>query len=68
MNHETIVIEGMSCGGCVNSVRKALERLEVNVVEVTIGTATVEYDPAATSRETLVEAIVDAGFDVPAVE
>jgi copper chaperone len=63
---ETIRIEGMSCGGCVNSVKRALERLPLEAVEVEIGSATVEYDDSKTSHDAIVEAIEDAGYDVRA--
>jgi copper chaperone len=63
---ETIKIDGMSCGGCVNSVKRALERLPVEVIDVEIGSAVVEYDESATGHDAIVEAIEDAGFEVPA--
>jgi copper chaperone len=63
---ETIAIDGMTCGGCVASVKRALERLPVANVEVEIGSATVEYDEARINHEAVVNAIVDAGFDVSA--
>lgn len=61
-------IEGMSCGGCVRSVRTALEAITgVHAVEVSLelGRAEVELDPELTSRTALVGAIEGAGFDVP---
>lgn len=66
MKKETIQIEGMSCGHCVQSVRDALEVLPLTVEDVQIGTATVRYDPAQTNHDTIVEAIEDVGFVVPA--
>ncbi|MBS1911478.1 MAG: heavy-metal-associated domain-containing protein [Bacteroidetes bacterium] len=61
---ERIEIGGMSCGGCVNSVRKALDRLPLERKEVEIGSATVEYDEATIGHEAIVAAILDAGFEV----
>jgi len=66
MKEETIRIDGMSCGGCVASVTKALARLPLERdADVQIGSARVAYDEAELSRATIIEAIEDAGFDVP---
>lgn len=62
---ETIEIEGMSCGHCVQAVKRALEQTEgVEVHEVTIGSACVSYDPDEPVRPAVVQAIEDAGFNV----
>jgi copper chaperone len=63
---ETITISGMSCGGCVASVQKALARIGVERADVEVGSATVEYDESKVTHDTVVEAIEDAGFDVVA--
>jgi copper ion binding protein len=58
-------ISGMSCGHCVNAVKSALQELDgVDVRKVEIGSATVDYDPARTSRDAIEGAIVDAGYQV----
>jgi copper ion binding protein len=58
-------ISGMSCGHCVNAVKSALQELDgVDVRKVEIGSATVDYDPARTSRDAIVGAIEDAGYQV----
>ena len=63
MQRISIPIAGMSCGGCVATVRKALTQLAgVPVDEVAVGTATVSFDPAVTSLEALRAAITRAGF------
>ncbi|MEO8451613.1 MAG: heavy-metal-associated domain-containing protein [Gemmatimonadota bacterium] len=63
MQRISIPIAGMSCGGCVAGVRKALTQLPgVQVEEVKIGVATVTFDPAVTSPEALRAAIVGAGY------
>ena len=60
-------VEGMSCDGCVSSVEKALRRLD-GVIEASADLdaeqATVTIDPATIGRDTLAQAIEDAGFDV----
>ena len=53
----------MSCGHCVTSVKRALGQLEgVEVLEVTVGSATVSYDPAAVTPERITQAIEDEGY------
>ena len=67
MQSLTIPITGMTCGGCVNSVRNALTRTPgVRGAEVKIGEAKVTYDPALTTPEALHGAITKAGFTVAA--
>lgn len=59
----TIPITGMTCGGCVNSVRNALAKIAgVQGAHVTIGAATVTYDPALTGPEALRGALARAGY------
>ncbi len=65
---ETLVIEGMTCGGCVAAVQQALLRVNgviAATVDLQAGQARVEYDPAQTDREALVQAVTKAGFKVP---
>ena len=65
MQKDTILIEGMSCNHCVASVTRALEEKKgVKVESVEIGKAVVDYDQQAVTRESLVEAIEEIGFDV----
>ena len=67
MQTTTIKIKGMTCMGCVNSVKTVLNNLAgVNQVEVSLdpAQATVQYDPTHTSIHLLKETIIDAGFEV----
>ena len=67
MNEIILSVTGMTCGGCVNSVKRVLTALPgVQGAEVTLqpGQARVVIDPARIDRATLVQAIVDAGFGV----
>ncbi len=65
MEQMSLRIAGMSCGGCVNSVRNALARLPgVQVRQVEVGSATVVYDPSVPGPESVRRAIVNAGFEV----
>ncbi len=66
MKKETIAITGMSCGGCVASVKNALERAGVDQSDVQVGSAVVEYNESKVTHEQIVEAIEDAGFEVAA--
>jgi copper chaperone len=65
MERVTINIAGMSCGHCVGAVTKALKQLGgVQVEQVTVGSATVAYDPDVNSAERIARAIEDAGYEV----
>ena len=57
-----IAIEGMHCQGCVQRVRKALEKTEgVRVEDVQVGSAVIT---AAPDRETAaLEAVRKAGYE-----
>lgn len=67
MESTTIGISGMSCGHCVAAVKRALDGLEgVEVREVKMGSATVDFDPRTTSQERIARAIEDEGYGVEA--
>jgi copper chaperone len=69
MQTATIRIDGMSCGGCVGSVTRALQRVEgVDTVDVTLApqVASVTFDPAKVELPALVAAIRDAGYEAVA--
>lgn len=62
----TLQIDGMTCGGCVNSVRKALGAMQgVGSVDVSLerATATVVYDPLLSSATAIKTTVRDAGFE-----
>ncbi|MEO8302585.1 MAG: cation transporter [Betaproteobacteria bacterium] len=61
----TFAVDGMSCGGCVASVTRAVQRLPgVQKVDVSLQgkTATVEYDGTSVDSAAIVTAIEAAGF------
>ncbi len=63
MKTQELKIEGMTCGHCVMSVKKELSKLAgVNIVDVQIGRAHVQYDEDKMKREDLVKAIREAGY------
>lgn len=65
-----VIVEGMSCGHCVNHVKNALDELE-NVknasVDLDSKTATVESDVEINDGD-IKFAIEDAGYDVVSIE
>lgn len=64
MQQVTIGIAGMSCGGCVSTVRKALDALPGTRVDaVTVGSATVSYDAAQTTPAAIAQVVRDAGYE-----
>ena len=66
MTVETITVKGMTCGGCVNSVTKALKNVSgVQEADVDLAgaKATVTFDESKTNVSALKEAIEDAGYD-----
>ena len=66
METVTLKINGMTCGGCVNSVRKVITALDgVSAVDVSLerAQATVSFDPAQSNPADFKNAIRDAGFE-----
>ena len=62
-------VEGMSCGGCVASVERAVKAVAgVSAVEVRLAEAeaTVVFEPQQATVAAIRAAIEAAGFDVPA--
>jgi copper chaperone CopZ len=64
MKTEKLEIEGMSCQHCVMHVRKELSKLDVNIRDVQIGSAVIEYDEKKVKREDLQKAVDEAGYRV----
>ena len=67
MQTEHIKVTGMTCGGCVNSLTRALQTV-AGVGEVTVllasGETTVQYDEHVTSPEQIKLAVEDAGYGI----
>lgn len=58
-----LTIEGMTCEHCVRAVRGRLEKTPgVNVSDVQIGTASLDYDPSKTNVDDIEDAIADEGY------
>mgnify|MGYP002623885240 FL=1 len=67
MKHVQIKVDGMTCGGCVNSVQNALTSHEgVKSAKATLdtGLVDVDFDPAVIGQVEIENAIEGAGFDV----
>ncbi len=57
-------VEGMTCGGCAASVKRALQALDVNAdVNVDLAAKTVKVATAA-QLDAVKAAVEDAGYDV----
>ena len=69
MDHLTLTVKGMSCGGCENAVKRAVSLIE-GVANVTAShrdeRVTVDHDPAKATREAIEQAITRAGYRVAA--
>ena len=60
-------ISGMTCMGCVSSIRKVLEEIAgVSDSDISLKKkqAKIQYDPEKTNINKLKEAIVGAGFEI----
>lgn len=64
MKLEKLLIEGMSCNHCVMHVKKELAKLDINIKNVQIGSADVEYDESKVSHSDLTKAVDEAGYKV----
>jgi copper chaperone len=67
METEVIKIEGMTCMGCVNSVKSVLEKIPgVGSAEVSLEQkqVTIQYNAATTKPTQFKNAIEGAGFEV----
>ena len=65
MKETTIKVEGMTCGGCVNSVTKAIQRVEgVENAQVSLENkeAKVRFDESKTNLQAIAESVEKAGY------
>lgn len=61
---QTIKIEGMTCQHCVMAVKKELQKLDPQNLDVKIGAATVEYDETKINERSIKASIEEAGYKV----
>lgn len=61
---EVIIIDNLKCGGCANTVKKRLEKIEgVNSVNVVLETSAVEVEKTTeVSREAIIEKLSKLGY------
>jgi copper chaperone len=67
MQQITLKVDGMTCGGCVKSVQKALnahDGVTEAVADLDNASVDVNFDPAKIQEAGIKAAIEDAGFDV----
>lgn len=59
-------VEGMTCGGCANSVRKSVQAVDSNAkVDVDLGSKKVRIDTSA-DIDQVKAAVIQAGYPVTA--
>ncbi len=64
MKKSTLIIEGMSCGHCVLALKKELDKLPLNIIDVQVGTAIIEYDEEKISKQDIQKVIDKAGYEL----
>lgn len=65
MTNLDLSIQGMSCGHCVKAVQQALAPLSgITRAEVKVGSATIAFDESVVSKEAIVKAIQEEGYQV----
>ena len=65
----TVVIDGMSCGGCVNSLTRVLAAVPgIEPVKIEVGRARLKVDRAVVTPEVIAAAVDRAGFTVVSQE
>lgn len=68
MTKMTMDISGMTCGHCIGGVSKALQKVAgVEIEQVKVGSAVVNYDASAVTPAQIAQAIKDEGYDVVAM-
>jgi copper chaperone len=62
---KAFTIQGMSCGGCVNSLTRVLKSVPgIEPVNVEVGRAVLRFDPALITADTIKAAVDRAGFSL----
>ena len=67
MTTSTYNVQGMSCAGCANSITRRLQAtpgVTTAVVDLAGGTATVTFDEALTTADSIEKVIETLGYDV----
>lgn len=61
---KTIMIDGMTCQHCVMAVKKEIQKLDVQNLDVKIGEVSIEFDENKLKEESIKAAIEEAGYTV----
>lgn len=61
---QIIKINGMTCQHCVMAVKKELQKLDLQNLDVKIGEVVVEFDKTKTKEESIKASIEEAGYTV----
>ena len=67
MANQTLNVEGMTCGHCVQTIKEAVNNLVgISKVEVDLENkqVAVEYDKALVNLDSITDKIVEIGFEV----
>jgi copper chaperone len=63
MNKE-FEIQGMSCGHCVMALEKEFNKLDIENIQVEIGSVKIEFNPDKVSEKDIKNSIREAGYIV----
>jgi copper chaperone len=62
---KTFLIEGMSCGGCVNSLTRVLQTVPgIEALKIEVGKAALRLDSDKVNTDTVKAAVARAGFEL----
>jgi copper chaperone len=62
---KTFIIDGMSCGGCVNSLTRVLKTVPgVEPLKIEVGKAALRIDTDKVTDDTIKSAVQRAGFEL----
>ena len=62
---KTFVIDGMSCGGCVNSLTRVLKTVPgIEPLQIEVGKASLRLDTERVSDDVVRKAVGRAGFEL----
>ncbi|PIW70330.1 MAG: heavy metal transport/detoxification protein [Ignavibacteriales bacterium CG12_big_fil_rev_8_21_14_0_65_30_8] len=67
MKKEKLIIEGMSCEHCKMALRKELSKLDININNLEIGSAEIEFEQDKISKSEIEDAVKNAGYNLTSV-
>lgn len=66
MKTETLILSGMTCAHCVESVTKQLKKLPLENIQVKVGAAMFDYDETKVSLDEIKKVLAEDGYKVVA--